>query len=95
MPVDKDTVLKIAALARIAVPAADLDRLAGELNNILGWVEQLSEVDTEGVVPIASVVDLKLRRRDDAVTDGGIRDQVIANAPEAEDGFFVVPRVIE
>ncbi len=95
MAVDRDTVARIAALARLGVPEADLDKLAGELGHIIGWVEQLAEVDTAGIAPMASVVDMKLRRRDDAVTDGGIRDKVLANAPESHDGFFVVPKVVE
>jgi aspartyl-tRNA(Asn)/glutamyl-tRNA(Gln) amidotransferase subunit C len=95
MAVDRSTVARIAALARIKVEESELDRLAGELNNIIGWVEQLDQVDTEGVAPMASVVDVKLRRREDKVTDGGIADKVLANAPESADGFFVVPKVIE
>ena len=94
MPVDRATVQKIAALARIDVPEAELDKLAAELSNILGWVEQLGEVDTEGVAPMASVIEMTLRRRADEVTDGGIRDDVLANAPDARDGFFAVPKVI-
>jgi aspartyl-tRNA(Asn)/glutamyl-tRNA(Gln) amidotransferase subunit C len=95
MAVDRSTVARIAALARIKVAESELDRLAGELNNIIGWVEQLDEVNTEGVAPMASVVDIKLRRREDKVTDGGIADKILANAPESADGFFVVPKVIE
>ena len=95
MPVDKETVARIAALARIRVAEDELTRLAGELSKIIGWVEQLDEVDTAGVAPMASVVDTKLRRREDRVTDGGIRDKVLANAPESIDGFFVVPKVVE
>lgn len=95
MAVDRDTVRRIAALARIRVPEADLDRLAAELGNILGWVEQLREVDTAGVEPMASVAHMTLRRREDRVTDGGIRDKVLANAPERHDGFFAVPKVVE
>ena len=95
MAVDRSTVARIAALARIKVEDSELDRLAGELNNIIGWVEQLDRVNTEGVEPMASVVDVKLRRREDKVTDGGISDKVLANAPETADGFFVVPKVIE
>lgn len=95
MAVDRDTVRRIAALARIKVPEGDLDRLAGELGNILGWVEQLRAVNTEGVPPMASVAHMTLRRRPDAVTDGGIRDKVLANAPESHDGFFAVPKVVE
>jgi aspartyl-tRNA(Asn)/glutamyl-tRNA(Gln) amidotransferase subunit C len=95
MPVDKETVARIAALARIKVEDSELDRLAGELNKIIGWVEQLDEVNTEGVAPMASVVNVKLRRRKDEVTDGGVPDKVLANAPETTDGFFVVPKVVE
>jgi len=95
MAIDRDTVARIAALARIKVADEELSRLAGELNKIIGWVEQLDEVKTEGVEPMASVANMKLRRRKDEVTDGGIPDKVLANAPESVDGFFVVPKVIE
>ncbi len=95
MAVDRATVRRIAALARIKVPDGELDTLAGELSNILGWVEQLGEVDTEGVEPMTSVVPMTLRRREDVVTDGGIRDDILANAPERRDGFFAVPKVVE
>ena len=96
MSVDKSTVVRIAQLARIRVPEEDLDALAGELNQIIGWVEQLDEVDTEGVAPMASTAEAAgLRWREDKVTDGGVPDKVLANAPEARDGFFVVPKVIE
>ena len=95
MAVDRDTVRRIAALARIRVPEADLDKLAGELGNIIGWVEQLAAVNTENIAPMASVAHMTLRRRADRVTDGGIRDKILANAPEADDGFFVVPKVVE
>jgi aspartyl-tRNA(Asn)/glutamyl-tRNA(Gln) amidotransferase subunit C len=95
MSVDTATVRHIARLARIAVSDSEAEALVPELNNILGWVEQLGEVDTDGVEPLATVIDLKLRLRDDAVTDGNIRDAVLANAPEAQHGFFAVPKVIE
>jgi aspartyl-tRNA(Asn)/glutamyl-tRNA(Gln) amidotransferase subunit C len=96
MSVDKSTVVRIAKLARIRVPEAELDGLADELNNILGWVEQLNEVDTDGVAAMASGVEgMELRWRGDRVTDGDCRDDVLANAPESRDGFFVVPKVIE
>ena len=95
MSVSPEQARHIAKLARIAMSDAELDRLVPELNNILGWVEQLGEVDTDGVEPLATVIDLKLRLRDDAVTDGDIRDAVLANAPEAQHGFFAVPKVIE
>ena len=73
----------------------ELARLEPELNNILGWVEQLAEVNTDGVEPLTAVIDQKLRLRDDVVNDGNIRDEVLANAPEAQHGFFAVPKVIE
>ncbi len=95
MALDTDTVKRIARLARIHVDEADLAPLADELNNILGWVEQLDEVDTDGVEPMTSVVEMVQRLRADEVTDGGVRDRVLANAPESDDGFFVVPKVIE
>ena len=95
MSVSPEQVRHIAKLARIAMSDEELDRLLPELNNILGWVEQLGEVNTDGVEPLTAVIDLKLRLRDDAVTDGDIRDDVLANAPEAQHGFFAVPKVIE
>ena len=95
MSVSSDQVRHIAKLARIGMTDAEIEALVPELNNILGWVEQLGEVDTDGVEPLATVIDLKLRLRDDAVTDGNIRDAVLANAPEAQHGFFAVPKVIE
>jgi len=95
MSVSPEQVRHIAKLARIAMSDDELDRLLPELNNILGWVEQLGEVDTNGVEPLATVIDQKLRLRDDVVTEGDIRDEVLANAPEAQHGFFAVPKVIE
>ena len=95
MSVSSQQVRHIAKLARIGMSDAEIEALVPELNNILGWVEQLGEVDTDGVEPLATVIDLKLRLRDDAVTDGNIRDAVLANAPEAQHGFFAVPKVIE
>ncbi len=95
MAVDTATVARIAKLARIRVPERDLEGLAGELNNILSWIEQLSDLDTEGIAPMTSVVAVELPRRVDAVTDGGYPDKVIANAPEAARAFFAVPKVIE
>ena len=83
MAVDRATVSRIAKLARIRLPEQDLGPLAGELSNILTWIEQLSELDTEGVAPMTSVVAVDLPRRADAVTDGGYPDKVIENAPEA------------
>ena len=95
MSLDKDTVAKIAHLARIHVPQQDLKPLSGELSKILDWVEQLNEVDTEGVAPMTSVVEMHARWREDKVTDGGYADDVLAEAPEAEHGFYTVPKVVE
>ena len=95
MSVDAATVRKIASLARISVTDGDVDAMVPEINNILGWIEQLSEVDTDGVEPLAAVIPNTLRLRDDVVTDGDVRDKVLANAPQAEHGFFAVPKVIE
>ena len=95
MSVDEATVRHVAKLARIAVSDAEVQKLAPELSNILGWVEQLGEVNTDGVEPLTAVIDQKLRLRDDEVTAGNIRDDVLANAPDAEHGFFAVPKVIE
>jgi len=95
MALDTDTVKRIARLARIHVDDGDLPALADELNNILGWVEQLDEVDTDGVEPMTSAVEMVQRLRTDSVTDGDVRDKVLANAPAEADGFFVVPKVIE
>ncbi len=95
MSIDNATVARIARLAHIDVPEADRERLAGELSNILRWIEQLGEVDTEGVAPMTSVVEVALPRRADVVTDGGAADDILANAPKHDDGFFVVPKVLE
>lgn len=92
---DIETVRKVARLARLKVEEKDLERYGSQLTNILKFVEQLEEVDTKNVEPLASVVDIKLRLRDDAVTDGGIQKDVLANAPEKMEGFFVVPKVVE
>ncbi|WOR16137.1 Asp-tRNA(Asn)/Glu-tRNA(Gln) amidotransferase subunit GatC [Hyphomonas sp. FCG-A18] len=95
MSVTKDDVRKVARLSRIAVPEERLESLAGELTGIMGWIEQLNEVDIEGVEPMTSVVAANLPMREDKVTDGDIQDQVLANAPKADEGFFVVPRSVE
>jgi len=95
MTVTNEQVRHIAKLARIAMSDEEIERLAPELNNILGWVEQLGEVDTDGVEPLTAVVPNSLRLREDKVTDGDCRDAVLANAPLAEHGFFAVPKVIE
>jgi len=95
MSVDTATVRHIAKLARIAVSDAEVEALAPELSNILGWVEQLGEVDVSGVEPMTAVIPNTLRLREDIVNDGNVRDEVLANAPVAEHGFFAVPKVIE
>ena len=95
MTVSSQQVRHIAKLARIGMSDAEIEALVPELNNILGWVEQLSEVDTDGVEPLATVIDQKLRLRDDVIIEGNIRDEVLANAPDAQHGFFAVPKVIE
>ncbi|MBV8285343.1 MAG: Asp-tRNA(Asn)/Glu-tRNA(Gln) amidotransferase subunit GatC [Hyphomicrobiales bacterium] len=95
MSVDAATVRRIAHLARIAVAEDEVEHLRGELNAILAFVEQLSEVDVEGVEPMTSVIPMAMRKRPDEVTDGGIPDDILKNAPAAQDGFFVVPKVVE
>ena len=95
MSVNTEQVRHIAKLARIAMSDAEVAAMVPELNAIIGWVEQLAEVNTDGVEPLTAVIDQKLRLRDDAVTDGDCRDAVLDNAPEAEHGFFAVPKVIE
>ncbi len=95
MALDKTIVARIATLARIRVPEAEQERLAGELSQILTWIEQLGEIDTGGVEPMASVAHLGLPMREDVVTDGNCRDAILANAPEEARGFFVVPKVVE
>jgi aspartyl-tRNA(Asn)/glutamyl-tRNA(Gln) amidotransferase subunit C len=95
MALDSKTVRRIARLARVAVAEDELGPLAGELSGILTWVEQLNAVDTEGVEPMTSVVDVSLPMRDDVVSDGGVPEKILANAPEAVQGFFAVPKVVE
>lgn len=95
MSVDTATVRHIAKLARIAVSDAEVEALVPELNNILTWVEQLQEVDVSGIEPMTAVIPNQLRLRNDVVTDGGKRDDILKNAPVAEHGFFAVPKVIE
>lgn len=95
MSLDEATVARIARLARIEVEEARLPGLARELSNILGWVEQLGEVNTDQVEPLRAVMPIPSRRRDDVVTDGDRRDDVLRNAPEAHDGCYVVPKVVE
>lgn len=95
MSVDAATVRRIAHLARIAVAEDEVEHLRGELNAILAFVEQLSEVDVEGVEPMTSVIPMEMKKRPDEITDGGIPDDILKNAPATEDGFFVVPKVVE
>jgi aspartyl-tRNA(Asn)/glutamyl-tRNA(Gln) amidotransferase subunit C len=95
MSVDKETVRRIAKLARLALEEERVEPMMNELNQILAWVQQLEEVDVGGVPPLTSVVEQKLKMRVDAVTAGGEADAVVANAPESEDHFFVVPKVVE
>ena len=95
MSVDADTVRRIAHLARIAVAEDEVDALKGELNAILAFVEQLSEVNVDGIEPMTSVTPMELKKRGDEVTDGGIADEIVRNAPATEDHFFLVPKVVE
>jgi aspartyl-tRNA(Asn)/glutamyl-tRNA(Gln) amidotransferase subunit C len=95
MSVDATTVRRIAHLARIAVTEAEVPHLQGELNAILAFVEQLSEVDVEGVEPMTSVMPMEMKKRTDVVNDGEIADDVVRNAPATEDHFFLVPKVVE
>lgn len=95
MSLDKATVARIARLARIALPEDALEPMATELSGILKWIEQLDEVDTADVAPMTSVVDHALHHREDEVTDGDRRDDVLLNAPESLDGYYVVPKVVE
>jgi aspartyl-tRNA(Asn)/glutamyl-tRNA(Gln) amidotransferase subunit C len=95
MPLDKAAVAHIASLARIRLSEAELDPLADELSQILTWIEQLNEVDTSGVVPMASVAANGLPMRDDEVTEGGRPEEILANAPRTAHGFFAVPKVVE
>lgn len=95
MAIDTDTVRKVAALAQIREPELRLTALASELSRILGWIEQLNEVDTEGVDPMTSAVATTLPMREDVVTEGGDAASILANAPATRDAFFVVPKVVE
>ncbi len=95
MSIDIETAARVAKLARIKVEEDRLPALAAEFNGILGFIEQLSEVDVDGVEPMTSVTPMRLKRRADEVTDGGYPDKVLANAPDAREGFFAVPKVVE
>ncbi|MBV8397716.1 MAG: Asp-tRNA(Asn)/Glu-tRNA(Gln) amidotransferase subunit GatC [Acetobacteraceae bacterium] len=95
MSLDPATVRRISALARIRVDEEDVPRLQAELNGILGWIEQLNEVDVEGVEPLTGAARIALKMREDVVADGGIRDQILANAPDRAGVFYAVPKVVE
>ena len=95
MALDKETVARIATLARIKVSPEEREALAQDLSGILAWIEQLNEVSTGGVEPMASVAEMTLKMREDVVTDGGRREEILANAPQQAKGFFVVPKVVE
>ena len=95
MSVDAATVKRVARLARIAVSDAEVEALKGELNTILGFIEQLNEVDVSGVEPMTSVIAMPLKEREDRVTEGGNAEKIVANAPAREANFFVVPKVVE
>ena len=95
MSVNADQVRHVARLARLALSDDEIDRMVPELNSIIGWVEQLGEVDTDGVEPLTAVIENHLRLRDDIVNDGDCRDDILKNAPDAQHGFFAVPKVIE
>lgn len=92
---DKQDVAKVARLARIEITDGEAEKLVPQLNNIIGWIEQLAEVDTDNVEPLANVVNINLALREDKITDGDCKDAVLANAPETTQGFFVVPKVVE
>ena len=95
MSMDEQTVRKVARLANIQIEDQDVERIGKELSGILEWVEQLAEVDTDNVEPLANVVNIDLKLRADEVTDGNCADKVLANAPEETQGFFVVPKIVE
>ncbi|MCB1783069.1 MAG: Asp-tRNA(Asn)/Glu-tRNA(Gln) amidotransferase subunit GatC [Alphaproteobacteria bacterium] len=95
MSLDKDTVRKVSKLAHIHMEDAELERMAPQLSGILHWIEQLEQVNTDNVEPLANVVDIALSLREDKVTDGGYTEKILANAPEETQGYFVVPKVVE
>lgn len=95
MSIDHDTAAKVAKLARIKVEPEALPALAAEFNTILGFIEQLNEVDVTGVEPMTSVTPQRLKRREDVVTDGNMQEKILSNAPDAREGFFAVPKVVE
>ena len=96
MAIDKDMVKRLGILSRLRIPEEQADEMVAELTKILGWVDQLKDVDTDGVAPMNSVVeDMKLPERQDVVTQGGIQQELLANAPDQTDGYFLVPKVVE
>lgn len=95
MSIDKETVRKVAGLARLKLNEEELERFTPQVAGIVKWVEMLSEVNTDNVAPLANVVNIDLKLRPDAITDGGYQTEILANAPEAVEGFFVVPKVVE
>ncbi len=95
MSLDKATVKNIAFLSRMEIPDSEIDGVQGDLRRIINWVEQLQEVDTTGVTPMTSAVGRAAPLREDEVTDGAVREEVLSNAPESEDGFFLVPKMVE
>ncbi len=95
MPLNREDVRRISFLARIRIDDTELDSLSVELNNIIGWIEQLSEVDTDGVAPMTSVADMKMAKRTDSVTDGDVLEKVLTNAPDRVGDFYAVPKVVE
>ena len=95
MSIDKDTVKRVARLARLSVTEEEAESLKGELNSILDWVEMLNEVDVDNVAPLTSVVTQEMKKRNDVINDGHYADRVVSNAPQSEDNYFMVPKVIE
>ena len=95
MPLNREDVRRISFLARIRIDDTELDSLSVELNNIIGWIELLSEVDTDGVAPMTSVADMKMAKRTDSVTDGDVLEKVLTNAPDRVGDFYAVPKVVE
>ena len=96
MSIDRDMVKRLGILSRLRIPDENMDEMVGELTKILGWVDQLKDVNTDDVLSMNSVVDdMALREREDVITDGGIRDEILANAPDRMDGYFLVPKVVE
>jgi aspartyl-tRNA(Asn)/glutamyl-tRNA(Gln) amidotransferase subunit C len=95
MSIDKNTVRKVASLARLEMSEAELDKMTPKINGIIQWIEQLQAVDTKGIEPLANVANIELKLRKDEITDGGAPEKVLANAPEEVGGFYVVPKVVE